>query len=192
MDRSDRGSKDAALVLRAREGDADAFETLVRRHYRTAFAVARGRVESPMDAEDVVQDAFIRALERLDHCDPEHFAGWFLTLVRNRAHNTRIYEGRRGGADPEETGLRAPETEGPMRDVARSEVRRALDDAIRTLSPVQREVLLLHDLEGLKHAEIAKTAGVSVGMSRYHLMMARRKMRDELDREALEVLGHGH
>lgn len=192
MDRSDRGSKDAVLVLRARDGDADAFETLVRRHYRAAFAVARGRVESPMDAEDVVQDAFVRALERLDDCDPDRFAGWFLTLVRNRAHNTRIYEGRRGGVDPEETGLSAPSDEGPARDVERSEVRHALDDAIRTLTPVQREVLLLHDMEGLKHAEIAEVVGVSVGMSRYHLMQARRRMRDELDRDSLEVQGHGH
>lgn len=191
MDRSAQGLQDADLVLRARRGDAAAFEMLVRRHYRSAFAVARSRVESPMDAEDVVQDAFIKALERLDDCDPERFIGWFLTLVRNRAHNTRIYEGRRGGVDPEESGL-ADEDDGAAGDVARAEVREALDRAIQTLSPVQREVLLLHDLDGLKHAEIAETVGVSVGMSRYHLMQARRKMRDELDLDALEVHGHGN
>ena len=191
MDRSEQGFQDADLVVRARLGDAVAFETLVRRHYRSAFAVARSRVDSPMDAEDVVQDAFIKALERLDDCDPEHFVGWFLTLVRNRAHNTRIYEGRRGGADPEEIGL-ADGDDGASRHVARAEVREALEKAIQTLSPVQREVLLLHDLDGLRHAEIASTVGVSVGMSRYHLMQARRQMRDELDRDALEVHGHGN
>ena len=193
MDPSDRGSEDASLVLRAREGDGQAFEALVRRHYRAAYAVARARVEGPMDAEDVVQDAFVRALERLDDCDPDRFAGWLLTVVRNRAHNLRVYEGRRAGVDPEETQIpagRDPDG-GTSRRLARSEVRTALENAISLLSPVQREVLLLHDLEGLRHAEIAESVGISVGMSRYHLMQARRLMRHELDREALEVQDHG-
>ena len=182
MGRSERGPNDETLVLRAREGDAAAFETLVRRHYRAAYAIARGRVESPMDAEDVVQDSFVRALERLDECDPGRFAGWLLTIVRNRAHNARIYEGRRAGVDPEAAGLRArggEEGDGEAR-VRRRELREELEAAIAVLSPVQREVLLLHDLEGLPHAEIASAVGVSVGMSRYHLMQARRRIREEL------------
>ncbi|MDH3733287.1 MAG: RNA polymerase sigma factor [Gemmatimonadota bacterium] len=193
MDRSGQGSDDAALVLRAREGNAGAFEALVRKHYRGAFAVARSRVENAMDAEDVVQESFVRALERLDDCDPERFAGWFLTMVRNRAHNARIYERRRHGVDPEEAGLATgDEGDGGTGRRARiSGLRDALEEAVATLPPVQREILLLHDLEGFKHAEIAETVGVSVGMSRYHLMQARRKMRDELDRDALEVQGHG-
>jgi len=179
------------LVVRAREGDGEAFETLVRRHYRAAYAIARSRVDGPMDAEDVVQDAFVRALERLDDCDPERFAGWFLTVVRNRAHNLRVYEGRRGGVDPEETPISSGPDGGTSRALAQSDVREALEEAISTLSPVQREVLLLHDLEGLKHAEVSESVGISVGMSRYHLMQARRGMRRELDRDALEVEDHG-
>ena len=57
---------DAVLVEQARRGDAEAFEALVRRHYRAAFSVALSQLGDVMDAEDVVQDAFIRALERLD------------------------------------------------------------------------------------------------------------------------------
>jgi len=146
-----------------------------------------------MDAEDVVQDAFIRALERIEDCDPNRFAGWFLTVVRNRAHNLRVYEGRRGGVDPENVQMPGGpgSAGGTARDLARAELRRALEDAVSLLSPIQREVLLLHDLEGMKHAEIAESAGCSVGMSRYHLMQARRSMRRELDRDALEVQDHG-
>ena len=193
MGPSDRGSQDATLVRRAREGDGRAFEMLVRRHYRAAYAVARARVESPMDAEDVVQDAFIRALERIDDCDPDRFAGWFLTVVRNRAHNLRVYEGRRRGVDPEASQIsrKRGSDGGTSRHLARSELRRALEDALSGLSPIRREVLLLHDLEGMKHAEIAEAVGISVGMSRYHLMQARRSMRRELDRDALEVHDHG-
>jgi len=191
MDRSERELDDAALVLRARDGDARAFEALVRRNYRAAFAVALARLEGPMDAEDVVQDAFVRALERLDECDPKRFAGWLLTIVRNRAHNARIYERRRQGVDPEEAGLSSSgDAEGVGR-VERRELRETLEAAIDTLPQIQREVLLLHDLEGMKHAEIAGTVGVSVGMSRYHLMQARRRMRAELGAQALEVHGHG-
>lgn len=193
MGRSERDLEDADLVLQARDGDARAFEALVRRHYRAAFAVARARLDGPMDAEDVVQDAFVRALERLDHCDPGRFAGWLLAIVRNRAHNARIYEARRRGVDPQDAQLPSSaedEAEG-LRRVERRELREALESAMTALSPVQREVLLLHDLEGMKHAEIADTVGVSVGMSRYHLMQARRRMRAELDADALEVHGHG-
>lgn len=57
---------DAALIVRARAGDADAFEELVRRHYRAAFAVALATAGSRQDAEDACQDAWVRALERLD------------------------------------------------------------------------------------------------------------------------------
>jgi len=193
MARSEREPDDATLVVQAREGNAEAFDTLVRRHYRAAYAVARGRVESPMDAEDVVQESFVRALERLDDCDPSRFTGWFLTIVRNRAHNARIYEARRGGVDPASARLSAPEragSEGGEARVRRRELREELERAVATLSPIQREVLLLHDLEEMAHAEIAKIVGVSVGMSRYHLMQARRRLRDELDEETLEANGH--
>ena len=187
MTRSADGPADAELVLRAREGDPGAFEALVRRHYRAAYAVARAKVDSPMDAEDVVQDAFVRALERLDDCEPSKFAGWLLAVVRNHAHNRRIYEGRRGGVDPEEAGLAGPRDGGITSGLARSELRDRLEEAVATLSEKQREVLLLHDLEGLRHAEIGEIVGVSEGMSRYHLMQARRAMRDRLSREDLEV-----
>jgi len=191
MGRSERELDDAALVLRARDGDALAFEALVRRHYRAAFAVALARVDGPMDAEDVLQDAFVRALERLDECDPHRFAGWFLTIVRNRAHNVRIYEHRRQGVDPEEARLSSSaEAEGTRR-VERRELRETLEAAMGTLTEIQREVLLLHDLEGMKHAEIAAVVGITVGMSRYHLMQARRRMRAELDADRLEAHSHG-
>jgi len=185
MGRSERELDDAALVLQARGGDARAFEALVRRYYRAAFAVALARLDGPMDAEDVLQDAFVRALERLDECDPKRFVGWLFTIVRNRAHNARIYEHRRQGVDPDEARLSASaEAEGARR-VERRELRETLEAAMGTLSEIQREVLLLHDLEGMKHAEIAAAVGVTVGMSRYHLMQARRRMRAELDAEAL-------
>ena len=70
----DSGETDGILVARVRLGDSKAFDQLVRRHLRLAHSVARSTLENPDDADDVCQDAFIRALERIDDCrDPERF-----------------------------------------------------------------------------------------------------------------------
>ena len=183
---SDRGSDlpDAVLVDRARRGEAEAFDELVRRHYRAAYAVALAVLGSAMDAEDVCQDAFIRAIERLDELRrPERFAAWLLQIVRNRARNYHSYR-RVRTAMP----LEAVSTAGAD-DTARaseqSVLRDRLESALSDLSEIQREVVLLHDMEGLKHREIAEALDLSEGMSRQHLMVARRTLRERLGEEFL-------
>jgi RNA polymerase sigma-70 factor (ECF subfamily) len=171
------------LVLRARAGDARAFEDLVRGHYRAAYATARALTGNDMDAEDVVQDGFIRALERLDDCDPDRFAGWLLTIVRNRAHNIREREQVRSAAAIEDLDPAGPDR--TDRDTERHEIRRALDQAMGQLSPVQREVVLLHDLEGWPHREIAESLGMSEVMARQHLFQARKRLRELLPGDEL-------
>ena len=189
MDDGHPDIQDASLVSRARQGDGVAFEALVRRYYRTAFAVALGQLGTAMEAEDVCQDAFLRALERLDDCDPTRFGAWLLSIVRNRAHNYRTYLALRRGPDhesiPATRAARSADREdpGPSRELARDELRDDLEDALGSLSSIQREVLLLHDLDGRQHREIADASGLSVGMSRYHLMQARRRMRETLGHE---------
>jgi RNA polymerase sigma-70 factor (ECF subfamily) len=170
---------DAILVQRARRGDAAAFETLVRRHYRAAYAVALAVLGNPMDAEDVTQDAFVRGLERMNEVrEPERFKGWLLQIVRNQSRNYRGYR-RLRTARPLDT-VTAAGPENPDRDAERAELRGALESALGELSEVQREVVLLHDLEGWKHREIADSLAISQGMSRQHLMAARRALRERL------------
>lgn len=181
--------QDASLVSRARRGDGAAFEALVRRYYRAAFAVALGQLGTTMEAEDVCQDAFVRTLERLDDCDPERFAPWLFSIVRNRAHNYRAYLALRSGPDHESSAATAAaqrasmDRSGAGRDLAREQLRQDLEDAVGALSSIQREVLLLHDLDGRPHSEIADALDLSVGMSRYHLMQARRRIRATLGQE---------
>lgn len=167
---------DALLVERARVGDAGAFETLVRRYTRSAFAVALGVVKEPSDAEDVVQDAFITALERLEDCDPDRFGAWFLRVVRNRAHSVRRYLGVREAA-PLDAVPTASTDPGPARETERSQLRGELVKAIGELTDVQREVVLLHDLEGWKHREIGALLDLPEGTVRAHLFHARRALR---------------
>jgi RNA polymerase sigma-70 factor (ECF subfamily) len=171
------------LVERARAGDAAAFEELVRGHYRAAYATARALTGNDMDAEDVVQDGFLRALERLDECDPDRFAGWLLAIVRNRAHNVRDRERVRAAEVIEEANPAGPDRSD--RRVERGDLRGALDAALAQLSPAQREVLLLHDMEGWRHREIAAALDMSEVMARQHLFQARRRLRELLPRDAL-------
>ena len=176
---------DRLQVERARRGDAAAFGALVRRHYRAAYAVALAVLGNPMDAEDVCQDAFLRALERLDSLrKPERFSAWLLQIVRNQARNFRSYRRLRSARPLDESSAAADED--PAREAERQELRRELESALSGLSEIEREVVLLHDLEGWKHREIAEALGLSEGMSRQHLMGARRLLRDRLGTKLLK------
>ena len=169
---------DAALVERARRGDGAAFEALVRRYARQAHAVALAVVKETADAEDVCQDAFIRALERLEECrDPARFGAWLLRIVRNRAHSVRRYLGVRDAA-PLDTIPLSSDGAGPARDTDLSLLREDLLEALGTLTEVQRQVVLLHDLEGWKHREIGELLDLPEGTARAHLFHARRALRD--------------
>lgn len=174
---------DSRLVARARGGDARAFEELVRRHLRSAHAVALGVLGNPADAEDVCQDAFLVALEKLDECrDPKRFAAWLMRIVRNRALNVLEGRARRQGEPLEEEAMAAgmADIDDPSRRAEQSELRERLLAALGRLPPSQREVVLLHDLEGWKHREIADLLGTSEGAVRVRLLQARRHLRTEL------------
>ncbi|MDD4858459.1 MAG: RNA polymerase sigma factor [Candidatus Krumholzibacteria bacterium] len=176
---NDSNASDGTLVRLACQGDASAFDQLVRRHYGAAYAVALAVLGSRSTAEDVCQDSWLRALERLGDCrDPERFVFWFLQIVRNRAHNRRDYD-RVRLAEPLESGA-AQGMEDPEQNLRRERLRIRLERAIGTLPEIEREVVLLHDLEGWGHRDIAQSLGISEGMSRQHLFQARRRLRAEL------------
>jgi len=177
---------DARLVARARAGEAGAFEALVRRYLKPAHAVALGVLGNPADAEDVCQDAFLAALEKLDECrDPERFAAWLLRIVRNRALNFRERRARREGEPLERvsSAWMAGSGADPAREAERSELRGRLLQALAVLPPSQREVVLLHDLEGWPHREIGELLGTSEGAVRVRLLQARRRLRGLLGEE---------
>lgn len=169
---------DATLVARALDGDRGAFEVLVRRYTRAAFAVAIGIVKETADAEDVVQDAFIRALERLEDCrNPDKFGAWFLQIVRNRAHSVRRYLSVRKAAPLDALPI-ASDRPGPHVDAAMSRLRDDLAEAIGDLTEVQQNVVILHDLEGWKHREIGEMLDLPTGTVRAHLHHARKALRE--------------
>ena len=119
------------------------------------------------------------ALDQLDECrDPERFAGWFMTIVRNRSRNLIRRESLRQTSDvPQGTRSRIPT---PDKIAETSELRETLQQAIAELPDIQQEVVLLHDLEGWKHREIAERLGIPSGTVRSHLHFARKALKQAL------------
>jgi RNA polymerase sigma-70 factor (ECF subfamily) len=178
-------SEVAELVRRARLGEAEAFDQLVRRHLRAAYVVALAVLGRPADADDIAQDAFVAALERLDQCrEPARFSGWLIQIVRNRALHALDKRKLRDTTD-EPTDIAVP---GDAGDVV---LRARLLAALATLSEIQREIVLLHDLDGWTHAELADALGLSEVSCRQHLFTARRALRAELASVASEERSHG-
>lgn len=171
---------DSRLVARTLAGDGRAFEELVRRHLKAASAVALGVLGDPADAEDVCQEAFLAALTRLEECrDPSRFSAWLLAIVRNRALNARERRAVRE-SEPLTRVAHAAGEDDPAENALRSERKEKLLAALSGLPPAQREVVLLHDLEGWRHREIADLLGTSEGAVRVRLLQARRNLRARL------------
>jgi RNA polymerase sigma-70 factor (ECF subfamily) len=165
---------DASLLERTRAGDLLAADVLLRRHFRMCYLIAFGASGDRADAEDICQEALIKAMEHIDECrDASAFRSWLAAVVRNVAHNRRRYLLVRR-AEPLDDHSTRPEYSRTDVDVAeRSELRERIMSALARLTTVQRQVVLLHDLEGEKHKDVARQLGISETMSRRHLSDAR-------------------
>jgi RNA polymerase sigma-70 factor (ECF subfamily) len=163
----------AAAVLD--DGDEGAFRALYRRHTPRLLAFVHrvlGRDEA--EAEDVVQETWIRACEGLVRFRWEaRFSTWLLGIGLNAARERQGKHARMTAIELE----RLPETLEPARN---GESRVDLERSIRALPDGYRTVLLLHDLEGMKHGEIARRLGISAGTSKSQLFNARRLLRTML------------
>ena len=172
-----------ALVRAAGMGDARAFETLYRSHSRRIYAVVwRLAGGNAARAEDLVQEAFIRAWQALPGF---RFESAFSTWMHRLAVNTALMELRhRAGAEDREADDAGLETIGTP-DTAGHRLREQMDleRAVATLPERARAVLVLHDIEGWKHEEIAAELGMAVGSSKAQLHRARGLLRKRLGDE---------
>src|SRR5918912_1789715 len=127
------GLSDAELVARARRGELDAYEEVVRRYQGLAARVAFVITGDLGDAEDVAQEAFIKAYAALNRVDPEAFRPWLLRIVANEARNFRKAARRHADAWARAAGELAPAAPGPapetavLADEQRAVLLRALD-----------------------------------------------------------------
>jgi RNA polymerase sigma-70 factor, ECF subfamily len=160
-------------VLAAQDGDTSAFAQLVRRHQQRAYAVARAVLLSHEDAEDAVQEGFLHAHRALSRFRPDQpFGAWLHRIISNAALDLAR---RRKVRDTDEL---VDTHASPFRDPAEAdELHDRLRSALSQLPDRQRSVLVLHDVEGYKHAEIGAMLGIPEGTARSDLHHARAAMR---------------
>lgn len=171
---------DADLVERASRGDGAAFDLLVERHIERAFAIAYRLLGNREDAEDVVQDAFVGALEAIGTFEAgRELAPWLNRIVVNRALNVRKSLARRA-TEPLADAL-AVGGGSPLRVAEQAELAELVRVAMAELPERQRDIVRLFELEGFTSAEIAAMLGIADGTVRWHLHEARQRLRQSLD-----------
>ena len=171
---------DQPLVIRAQQGDRVAFEELVRRHADRLHAVVRRLVDGPHEADEVTQEAFLRAWRSIDRFKGE--SQFFTWLYRIGVNEALRLTGRRAGRPPTvslEDQLDQPVDTRPQPDaVARQrELREVLEAAIRRLEPEYRAPLVLRDIEGLSTEEASKVMDLSEAALKSRLHRARMLVR---------------
>jgi RNA polymerase sigma-70 factor (ECF subfamily) len=189
---SQTGIEESTLVSQAREGDTAAFGELVRRYERKIFRLAQHVTQNREDAEDVLQETFMKAYEHLDQFKGDSkFYTWIVRIAVNQA----LMKLRRRKTDKtvsidetidtgEDTVVReiAAWDENPEQQFSRDELGGILDTAVRSLEPLYRSVFVLRDIEELSTEETAEALGLSVPAVKSRLLRARLQLREKLTR----------
>ena len=177
---------DVVLVRRARDGDYRAFELLFERHRLLVYRFAYGMVNSRDDAEDVVQEAFVRAYQNLHrYRDEAKFTTWILRIVTNLCTDRARSGNRRTALEQQEAArgldwMALGSTEDPVENLEEDRRISALKRALAALPQHHRSVIVLRDLEGREYPEIAEVLGCTVGGAKLRVLRARRALRDRV------------
>jgi RNA polymerase sigma-70 factor (ECF subfamily) len=168
---------DQTLVARAAEGDAPAFEALVRRHQRALFGLAVRMVGNRTDAEDVVQESFIAAWRRLPEFRGDAaFSSWMYRIVTNRCVTLTRRRRETVPLESETQGLAASPGAEPAAATEGGARLAALGTALAGLPPEQRACWVLRHLHGLGYTEIGEILGVEPGAVRGRIHRARKHL----------------
>ncbi|MGA2041053.1 MAG: sigma-70 family RNA polymerase sigma factor [Bryobacteraceae bacterium] len=179
---------DRAFVVKARSGDTDAFRALVERHSRSLFRLAFRMTGNAQDAEDVVQESFLRAYRQLDRFDERaSFGTWMyriatncsldLVRVRKRRNQTPVAADEPGEGVPELPSL-APS---PERIALSGEVRERLAAAMNELSETERAAFVLRHFGGLRVEQISHVLECQPGAAKHSVFRAVQKLRRALE-----------
>ena len=187
------GFDESSLVAQAKAGDQNAFAELVNRYERKIYRLAKNITRNDEDAEDVLQDAFLKAYTHLDNFKGDSkFYTWIVRIAVNEAL-MRLRKRKTDRTVPldepvelgEETVQReiAVWEDNPEQQYSQEEWRRILDEAVESLKPDFRTVFVLRDIEELSTEETAETLGISVPAVKSRLLRARLALRETLTRQ---------
>ena len=175
---------DRQLVRTIREGDTDAFETLVRRKTSKVYALCYRIIGNAEDAKDISQLVFLKLWENLEKYDPQYaFDTWLYRMVTNVAIDFMRNKQSRDNAV--NSNLRLVKTSAEAEQgvvVQRKEVENVFNDVASVLSPKQKTIFVMNQMEDLPSAEIAKILGCRESTVRNHLFNARKLMQQQLQK----------
>jgi len=181
---------DGAFVARVRAGDTGAFRLLVERHSRRLFHLAFRMTGNEQDAEDVVQESFLRAYRRLSQFDERSsFGTWLYRIAANCSIDLVRSKGQKYQQtlntddneleDPMAT-LRSSDPS-PERSALSAEVRDRVAEAMKELSPVERTAFVLRHFEGMRLEEVGRTLGCQTNAAKHSVFRAVQKLRRALE-----------
>jgi RNA polymerase sigma-70 factor (ECF subfamily) len=177
---------DTLAIARARDGDSEAFRALVDRHSRSIFRVAHRMTGNQQDAEDVVQEAFLRAYRQLGRFEARaNFGTWLhriavncaIDLIRARPRRETAHEAE--DLETMSAANHAPET--PERLMFSAQIQSRVLAAMDRLSPMERAAFVLRHFEGLSIEEISQTLSLRTNATKHSIFRAVRKMRLALE-----------
>lgn len=183
---------EVGLVESARNGDAEAFNTLITRYERKIYRLAKNITQNDEDAEDVLQESFLKAYSHLDSFQGQSkFYTWLVRIAVNEA----LMKLRKRKSDktvpldePTDTGedivLRevAVWDQDPEQKFSQEELKNILNEAVQSLRPAFRTVFVLRDIEELSTEETAEALGISIPAVKSRLLRARLQLREKLTR----------
>lgn len=185
-------NEEHALVERARAGDAQAFTRLVERYERKIYRLAKHITQNDEDAEDVLQESFLKAYSNLDTFQMQSkFYTWLVRIAVNEAlmklrkrKSDRTVSLDEPHETDEDTVTReiAVWDDDPEKRYSQEELREILERAVDTLKPGFRTVFVLRDIEELSTEETAEALGISVPAVKSRLLRARLQLREKLTR----------
>ena len=186
----DKKNEDTELVALAQKGSTNSFNKLVDKYHSRIYSLTYQMTSNREDAEDLTQEIFIKAFEALPRFKGRSsFYTWLYRIGINKTINYRKKRNRNrplsiDALDQDITHddiyAELDSKDSPLRHIGLNELQVKLNEAMQKLSLKHRTVVVMHDIEGIPHDEIAKIVGVSVGTIRSRLFYARRQLQADL------------
>ena len=173
------GSSDTRSLVQT-EDKRSLFETLFLPHLDAAYTLARWIVQRDQDAQDVVQEAYIRALKGFEGFHGVNARAWLLTIVRNTACTWLKQQSRFSNIVPFDETVHSLPVDAPVSEGSQEQRIQRLHEALNKLSVEFREVLLLYEIEGWSYKKIASALDLPVGTVMSRLSRARRRLQKEI------------
>jgi len=169
------------LVCAAQDGDREAFGELVERFERTIYAIAFRRLNNHAEAQELCQEVFMQALEKLDQLrQPECFPGWLRSIAVRMSINRAVRRGPVFASEPEAFEASCVDRETPVRRVIATETRRQVRAGLRQLGALDRKTLEAFYVRGQSLLEMSDEFDAPVGTIKRRLHVARKRLAAEL------------